>query len=61
MKQVVADYTVNVSWSLPGYNGRHLADDIFRWIFVDEKFCILTKKSLKSDSKSLIGNNAALV
>ena len=28
----------------PGQNGRHFADDTFRYIFVNEKFCILIKK-----------------
>ena len=35
--------------SPPGQNGRHFADGIFRCIFVNEKFCILIKSSLKSD------------
>ena len=30
----------------PGQNGRHFADDIFRCIFVSERFCVLTKFSL---------------
>ena len=38
-----------------------LADDIFRCIFVNEKFCILIKISLKIVPKGLIDNNAALV
>ena len=37
------------------------ADDIFRCIFVNEKFCILIKISLKIVPKGLIDNNAALV
>ena len=31
----------------PGQNGRRFADDIFRCIFVNEKFCTLIKTSLK--------------
>ena len=31
----------------PEQNGRHFVDDIFRCVFVDEKFCILIKISLK--------------
>ena len=31
----------------PGQNVRHFADDIFKCIFVNEKFCILIKISLK--------------
>ena len=33
--------------SLPGQDGRHFADDIFKRIFVNEKFCILITISLK--------------
>ena len=36
-----------VNSSLSGQNGCHFADDSFRCIFVNEKFCILTKISLK--------------
>ena len=38
-----------------------LADDIFRLIFVNEKFCILIKNSLKFVPKVPIDNNPALV
>ena len=34
------------SWSSPRQNGRHFADDIFRCIFLNQKFCILFKISL---------------
>ena len=37
----VVDDTSNSS--LPGQNGRHFADDIFRWILVTENVCILIK------------------
>ena len=47
--------------SLPGQNGRHFADDIFRSIFMNEKFCILIKISLKFVSKGPIDNNPSLV
>ena len=36
-----------VNSSPPGQNDRHFTDDIFRWIFVNEKSCILIKISLK--------------
>ena len=45
----------------PGQNGRHFADDIFRLIFVNEKFCSLIKISLKFVPKCPIDNNPALV
>ena len=47
--------------SLPGQNGRHFADDIFRCIFVNEKLCILIKISLKFVPKDLIDNYSTLV
>ena len=47
--------------SPPGQNGRHSTDDIFRCIFVNEKFCILVKISLKFATKGPIDNIPALV
>ena len=46
---------INVS---PGQNGRHFADDIFRHIFMNEKFCIMIKDKI---SKGPINNNPSLV
>ena len=46
--------------SRPGQNGRHFTDDIFRCIFVNEKFCNLTKISLKFIPKGPIDNNPAM-
>ena len=43
--------------SPPGLNGRHFADDIFRRIFVNEKYCLLIKILLKFVPKSPIDNN----
>ena len=45
----------------PGQNGSFFVDDIFRCIFVNEKFCILVKISLKIILKGPIDNNPALV
>ena len=43
-------------------NGRHFADDILSWIFVNEKLCILKIKiSMKFVPKGPIDNNPALV
>ena len=50
----------NINSSPPGQNGRHFADDIFRWNFVNEKFCILTQISLKFVPKGPIDNISAL-
>ena len=41
--------------------GRHFADDIFRYIFVNEKFYILMELSLKFVHKGPIDNNPALI
>ena len=45
----------------PRQNGCHLADNIFRCIFMNEKFCILIQISLKFVPKYPIDNNPALV
>ena len=55
------DTTPTGNSSLPGQNGCHFADDIFRCIFVNEKFYILNKISLKFDRKGQIDNSSALV
>ena len=47
--------------SPPGQNGRHFADDVFRCIFVTEKYCILIENSLKLIPKGPIDNKPALV
>ena len=52
---------MDIKLSSPGQNGRRFADDIFRCIFVNEKFCILMKISLKFVPKGPIDNNPALV
>ena len=45
----------------PRQNGRHFADNIFKCIFMNEKFCILIRISLKFVPKGLIDNKSALV
>ena len=47
--------------SPPGQNGRHFADDIFKCISLNEKFCILNQLWLKFVPKGLIDNKWALV
>ena len=42
-------------------NGRHFADDIFKCIFMNEKFCILIQISLKFVHKGRIDNKTSLV
>ena len=44
-----------------GQNGRQFAGDMFRCIFVNKKFYILIKISLKFVPKGPIDNNTALV
>ena len=45
----------------PGQNGRHSADDIFKCIFVNEKFRISIRISLKFVPKGPINNKLALI
>ena len=52
---------MTVNSSSPGQNGRHFADNIFNWIFVNEKFYILFKISLKLVPKGPNDDNPALV
>ena len=52
--------STRINSSPPAQNGRLFADDIFRCIFVNEKFCILIKIS-KFVPNGPIDNNPALV
>ena len=45
----------------PRQNGRHFADDIFKYIFLNENVWILVKNSLKYVPKGPINNIPALV
>ena len=47
--------------SPPGQNGHHFAGNSSRYIFVNEKFCVLTKISLKFVPKGPIDYKSALV
>ena len=47
--------------SPPGQNSRHFADDIFRCIFVNEKFCILMIISLNFVPQGPIDKKPALI
>ena len=51
----------DVNSSPPGQNGHHFADEIFRCIFVNEKFFILIRISPKFAPKGPIDNNPGLV
>ena len=59
--QVISGGLVSINSSLDGQTGRHFTDDIFRFITVNEKFCILIKISLKFASKGPIDNDQALL
>ena len=50
-----------INSSLPGQNGCRFADAIFRFFFVNGKFCILIKISLKFVPKGSIDNLPTLV
>ena len=50
-----------INSSSPGQNGRHFADDLFKCIFLNEKFCISIRISLKIVPKCSIDNKSALV
>ena len=60
MTQHMGSISISINLSLPGQNGCHFADDIFSWIFVNEKFCILIKFSLQFVPKGPIDNNLVL-
>ena len=53
--------TIRVNSSPPRQNSRHFADDIFRCIFLYEKFCILIQISLKFLPKGPIDKESSLV
>ena len=45
----------------PWQNGRHVTEDIFKYIFMNGKFCILIRISLKFVPNGPIDNKSALV
>ena len=51
----------NTNSSPPWQNGRHCADDVFKCIFMNEKFCILNRHSPKFVLKGLIKKKSVLV
>ena len=54
-----ARYTINIL--RPRQNGRHFADDTFKWIFLSEDVWIEIEISLKFVPKGPINKIAALV
>ena len=61
MRSMYNNGVVTINSSPPGQNGRHFSDEIFRCIFVNVKFCILIKISLKFVPNGPIYNNPVLV
>ena len=51
----------HIDLSLPGQNGRHFPDDIFKCIFMTEKFRIMIRISLKFVPMGSIDNKSALI
>ena len=51
----------DINSSLPGQNGRLFADDAFRFIFMNQKLCVLIKISLKIVPKGPIDIMAVLI
>ena len=49
-----------INSTFPGQNGHHFADDILRFILVNETFCILIEISPKFVSKGSINNDPGL-
>ena len=50
-----------INSSLPGQNGRHFADNIFKHLFMNEKWCIFIQISLRFVPKGAIDSKSALV
>ena len=61
MSAVQERLLLHLNSSPPGQNGSNFADNIFRCIFMNEKFCILIKISLKFVPRGPSDNNPALV
>ena len=57
-----SSYEASVINSYPaGQHGHHLLENIFKCIFLNEKFCILVQISLKIVLKVSVDNNPPLV
>ena len=55
-----ASGNTGVHLTLPGQNGHHFADNIFKCIFMNEKCCILIRISLKFVPNGPIDNKSSL-
>ena len=54
-------FNICFNLSPPGQTGRHFADNVFKYIFMNEKFCISIQISPKFVPKGPIDNKSALV
>ena len=57
----MANQITGINPPSPAQNGRHFADGIFKCIFMNEKYCILIRISLKFVPKGPIDNTLAWV
>ena len=58
---MMTEFTGTLTDLPPGQTGRHFADDIFRYILVNEKCCIFIRIPLKLVPKVSVDNKPALV
>ena len=58
---LILEKTLMLTHLIPGQNCSDFADDMFRFIFVNEKFYILIKTSLKFVPNGQIDNKSALL
>ena len=54
-------FALNLNTLRPRQNGRHFADNNFKYIFLNKNFCVLNKISLKYVLHGLIDNMAPMV
>ena len=59
--QLIRGFTAGINTLRLRQNGRHFADDIFKWIFLNENMWILIHISLKFVPKGQISNIPAMV
>ena len=60
-KSLIHTILYHVNLPPPEQNGRHFTDGLFKWIFMNEKFCILNQISPKFPPKGSIDNKSILV
>ena len=58
---IIINSLTAINSSPPGQNGRHFADNLFKCILVNEKFCISIRISLNFVPKGSMNNKSTLV